>query len=71
MKYTSTRETKRKPDIESRWFKLFSTPERTARTLQPDSMSCAYCLLKNHCKDDVCLIGDYDVLVEWLEGDAE
>ena len=55
----------------SRWFELFGTPERTARTLQADSMSCKYCLLGDYCKDGICLIDDYDALIEWLRGDAE
>lgn len=56
---------------ESNYEKLFGTPERAARTLQPDSMRCEYCLLRDYCKDEICLIGDYDALLEWLRGDAE
>ena len=56
---------------ETRYERLFGTPERAARTLQPDSMSCKYCLLKDYCKDGICLIDDYDALLEWLRGDAE
>lgn len=57
--------------VESNYGKLFGTPERAARTLQPDSMHCEYCLLREHCKDGICLIGDYDALLEWLRGDAQ
>jgi len=50
--------------------KLFGTPERAARTLQPDSMSCKYCLLRDFCKDGICLIDDYDELLECLESEV-
>ena len=50
--------------------KLFGTPEMAARTLQPDSMSCKYCLLRDYCKDGICFIDDYDVLLEWLESEV-
>lgn len=52
----------------SRYSELFGTPEKAAETLQPDDMSCKYCLLKEYCKDKVCLIEDYDALLEWLKG---
>lgn len=56
---------------ESNYEKLFGTPERAARTLQPDSMSCKYCLLRDYCKDGICLIDDYDALLEWLRGESD
>lgn len=54
----------------SRYAKLFGTPERTARTLSQEDMSCRWCLLHDNCKDE-CLIDDYDALLEWLRGNAE
>lgn len=53
--------------------KLFGTPERAARTLFRSTPTCRDCVIRDHCTlsaDDVCLIGDYDALLEWLEGDA-
>lgn len=63
----------------SRWFQLFGTPERAVRTIQDKML--AYDLLtqcddcpyqtdecfKPSCK---CAMQDYDVLLEWLRGDA-
>ena len=53
----------------SRWFELFGTPERVARTLA------------NNCHRDGCIAcaamgfdcggGDYDALLEWLKGGSE
>lgn len=55
----------------SQWHALFGTPERAARTLQPNSMRCEYCLLRDYCKDGICLIADYDALLDWLRGTNE
>lgn len=57
---------------ESRWFKLFGTPELAARTLAGICENCKY--------GDCVTCGvpewadyshDYDALLEWLRGDAE
>ena len=62
-----------KADGKSRWFELFGTPERAARTLC-DVVSCVE--TANDC--DACEFSslcartdDYDALLEWLRGDAE
>ncbi|MBO7702013.1 MAG: hypothetical protein J6S36_03780 [Eggerthellaceae bacterium] len=63
----------------SRWFELFGTPERAARTL---AMQC-FGAASETC--DTCVFGEcdgklrnsgayptvYDALLEWLRGDAE
>jgi hypothetical protein len=59
----------RKPDDKSRWFQLFGTPEQAAKTLSPDDMSCRWCLLHDHCKDE-CLIEEHGKLLEWLESEG-
>jgi hypothetical protein len=60
---------------ESNYTRLFGTPERAARTLAMFSpLACSYCALYSTCGDDqdkVCLLCDYDALLEWLRGDAE
>ena len=40
----------------SRYFELFGTPERAARTLEDKQL--------------VCAMQEYDALLEWLRGDA-
>ena len=51
----------------TRWYKLFGTPERAARTLASlDEMSCKYCLLRDHCGDSCLLYRRDDALLEWL-----
>lgn len=59
-----------KADCKNRWFELFGTPKRAARTLC-DVVSCVEAA--NDC--DACEFsglcvrtGDYDALFEWLEG---
>ena len=56
----------RKPDDKSRWFEMFGTPERAARTLVDN---CEYHHFCEGCpadgKDHDCT---YDALVEWLRG---
>ena len=60
---------------ESRYSKLFGTPERAARTLSI-MQRCELGIIGN-CDDcemhDACRVrdGDYDALLEWLWGDAE
>lgn len=61
-----------KPDDKSRWYELFGTPERAARTLigicdECDESACSGCKIDP-------LVGyatNYDALLEWLEGEAE
>lgn len=56
----------------SRWFQLFGTPERAARTMVDmceggtfdDCGGCPAALA-------ACKLGDYDALLEWLRSDAE
>ena len=55
---------------ESNYERLFGTPERAARTLSPDDMSCWWCLLHDHCKDE-CLIDERGRLLEWLRGESD
>ena len=62
----------------SRWFELFGTPERAARTLYYDKEPiCAGCALLDECgktpdeEHDTCFLIDYDALLEWLEGESE
>lgn len=57
---------------ESRWHKLFGTPERAARTLEKGKTLCAWCD-KQTCSTSggECRIYDYDELLEWLRGDVE
>ena len=57
----------RKPDDKSRWFDLFGTPEKAARTLADrcdDYNLCARC--SADCESHDC----YDALLKWLRGDA-
>lgn len=54
----------------TRYHELFGTPERAARTLSPDEMSCWWCLLHDHCKDE-CLIDERGRLLEWLRGESD
>ena len=68
----------RKPDDKSRWYELFGTPERAARTLRKNGKSipaCYRCLVRDECanlpEDSECPMDDYDALFEWLRGDAE
>lgn len=61
----------------SRYFELFGTPERTARTLRKNGKcipACYECLVRDECANlpegSECPMDDYDVLLEWLRGDA-
>ena len=61
---------------ESRWFELFGTPEKAARTLHHNgTLVCRECLIREECaktpEDSDCMIMRYDALLEWLRGDAE
>lgn len=57
-------------DTHSRWHELFGTPERAARMMMRmcdvRRMGCSECPLYREI--DGC--NDYDVLLEWLRGDA-
>lgn len=71
----------RKPDDKSRWFQLFGTPERAARTLESmpldSSVWCRYDeegkLACRACPYEFDPYGCCDSmpLLEWLRGDAE
>lgn len=52
----------------TRWHELFGTPARAARTLAKhcDEYHCVVCTAYHH----GCGEGDYDMLLEWLGGDA-
>lgn len=60
---------------ETRYERLFGTPERAARTLSI-MQRCELGIIGN-CDDcemhDACRVrdGDYDVLLEWLRGESE
>ena len=59
-------------DRKNRWFELFGTPERAARTLVDScnddyDYGCGGCpVARVNCK-----CGDYDALLEWLRGEGE
>lgn len=66
-----------KVDDKSRWFELFGTPERAARTvleIKCGEKSCKGCPIVEPCFEcDVILDGGkmlHDSLIEWLRGDA-
>lgn len=62
----------RKPDDKSRWFQLFGTPERAARTLSEAKGLCNWCDVESCAGDGgECRIYAYDALLEWMRGDAE
>ena len=54
---------------DTRWFELFGTPEKVARTLADNCPGgpCGGC---PGLKAEECGLGDYDVLLEWLRGKA-
>ena len=54
---------------ESNWYRLFGTPGRAARTIADDCAGgpCRGC---PGIKIEICGVGDYDVLLEWLCGRA-
>ena len=60
----------------SRYFELFGTPEKTAKTLAGKCCDCCECVLANACEQgsgEGCLLSDesnFDALLEWLRGDA-
>ena len=58
----------RKPDDKSRWFELFGTPERAARTLAGivTADGCVDCALL-----DATCCRNKDAWLGWLRGDAE
>lgn len=54
----------------TRWYDLFSTPERAARVIvrmcdMTDGDFCDVCPSNR----SVCRCGDYDTLLEWLKGE--
>lgn len=55
----------------SRYFELFGTPERAARTLEKGKTLCEWCD-KQTCSTSggECRIFDHDALLEWLSGDS-
>lgn len=58
---------------ESNYARLFSTPERAARTMAlmcECSPECSFCLLQGRAVN-ICKNGDYDALLEWLRGGAK
>ena len=55
----------------SRWFQLFGTPERAARTLEDGKTLCGWCDTQRCAKrGGECSLFDYDALLEWLRGDV-
>lgn len=62
----------RMPDDRSRWFELFGTPERAARTLAGICESCKYgdCVTCG-VPEWASYLHDYDALLEWLRGESE
>ena len=57
---------------ETRFEKLFGTPERAAQTLSGAKGLCNWCDMESCAGDGgECRIYDYDALLEWLRGDAE
>jgi hypothetical protein len=70
-----TEETFAKVDKSSRWFELFGTPEKAARTIIKtcyETTECEACPIF-HADINALNINcsDYDELLEWLGGDAE
>ena len=60
----------------SRWFELFGTPERAARTMAGKCGDCCECVLRGECSLEYCLLScDGNAyrakLLEWLRGDAK
>lgn len=57
---------------ETRFEKLFGTPERAARTLLESTSECHCCVIRDECDYDLdaCVMYDRDALLEWLKGDA-
>lgn len=58
----------------SRWFELFGTPERAARTMAGKCCDCLECVIVDACEygeGEGCPLNNYDALLEWLSGDAE
>ena len=60
-----------KVDNDTRWYELFGTPERAARTLEAhmrkcrsaDVTLCDSCVMRYSCEEE-------QALLEWLRGDA-
>lgn len=68
----------RKPDGKSRWFRLFGTPERAAQMMiavRNECESSGPCYPRCQFGDapacpSNCESSDYDMILEWLRGDA-
>lgn len=64
-------------DDDTRWYRLFGAPEQAARTMAGKCCDCCECVIANACEygdGEGCLLSDeddYDMLLEWLRGDAE
>ena len=64
-------------DTQSRWFDMFGTPERAARTMAGKCGDCCECVIADYCEhgcDEGCLLScacDYDALIEWLRGESD
>ena len=57
----------------SRWFELFGTPERAARTMAGKCCDCLECVIVDACEYGVgegCPLDNYGAMLEWLRGDA-
>lgn len=63
-----------KIDNDTRWYELFGTPERAARTMAGKCCDCLECVIVDACEygeGEGCPLDNYDALLEWLRGDAE
>lgn len=64
-----------KADGKSRWFQLFGTPERAARTLQEfdPSQKCRDCMFREDCMPvkGPCYYESQDALLEWLKQEVD
>ena len=59
-------------DAQSRWYNLFGTPERAARTLENGTPMCDWCDTQACAKrGGECSLFDYDALLDWLMGESE
>ena len=56
----------------NRWYELFGTPEKAARTLENGTPMCDWCDT-NACekKGGECSLFNYDALLDWLMGESE
>lgn len=67
------REDRHERESYSRWYELFGTHERAARTMAGKCSDCCECVIADYCEhgsDKGCLLsytGNYDALLEWLK----